>query len=129
MRFCWDARISFVVTAVLFLIMEFASSARASDTAIIPEYYLKSQNVPYCVVRVAIKSQSERARQQLFMRFIKSAYSETDGWKKRYALLGVDYAEFQFFHIIAFSRCNTLSSLLTHLSKIFDRCEAGHQTY
>jgi hypothetical protein len=101
---------------------------RAEDEGVvIPELYYPGDSGAYCVARIDLAGSEQDRRKDVVLNFIERAYEATEHWTKDYALSAIDFADFRFLHVVAFSACDSSRSLLRELSAQLESCDKAKE--
>jgi hypothetical protein len=84
---------------------ESATNVQDNERVYVPEYLL-SETENFCLLKIDLTKPDFSARKKIFQQFVESAKPVTQTWSESYSLIGVDFADFNYFYLALDDNCD-----------------------
>jgi hypothetical protein len=116
------------IVAVVLLFAAFPTEATQAPAreAVIPEFVITRPANDYCEFVVTIPPTQLGSPQNRLFDFMEAASRHTDGWRRGFAIVGVDHVTGTLFHLLSFRNCSRSQSAIDFVTQFFELWQQRH---
>lgn len=117
--------LTLLVLAVMAIDTPQAIARRSADLQV-PEFVITKPAVEYCQFVIDLPPAAANVAQKRLFDFMEAASAYTNGWRRTFAIVGVNYVTHRTFSLISFASCQAPATALDFVAQFVERWQNLH---